>query len=42
MAGELFLRGDFAGHMGSEPTVTNPSEPDVWNESPDAMTDSMY
>lgn len=41
IAGEFLVRGDFKGHMGST-TQTEASASDVWNETPDAHTDSLY
>lgn len=41
IAGEFLVRGDFKGHMGSA-TQTEASASDVWNETPDAHTDSLY
>jgi hypothetical protein len=41
IAGEFLVRGDFKGHMGST-TTSAAASTDVWNESPDALTDSLY
>lgn len=41
IAAEFLVRGDFKGHMGS--TVTSEgASPDIWNEQPNAGTDSLY
>lgn len=41
IAGEFLIRGDFKGHAGSV-TTSEGAASDVWNESPNAVTDSLY